>query len=162
MIAERLIETAKAAGLSIEVDGPDLIVEADHSPPDELIAELRVHKAEVIAFLLPRPAAAPSRPEDHQSEALGEPVLLRDGRRVHCFRTADASAARPRDAANLVDRARFRGAVLVADGRELIVVEPWLTTLPEEMLRDLKDNASSVIAILFGESRARTRAAERG
>jgi hypothetical protein len=81
MIAQRLIETARAAGVSIEVDGPDLIVEADRNLPDELIAELRAHKAEVIAFLLPRPAAvrietgAPSRLVDHQSEALGKPVL---------------------------------------------------------------------------------------
>jgi hypothetical protein len=51
--------------------------------------------------------------------------------------------------------------VLVADGRELIVVERWLSALPEETLRGLKDNASGVIEILLGESCERMRAAER-
>jgi hypothetical protein len=53
MIAQRLIEDARAAGLSMEVDGSDLIVEADRDPPADLLAELRQHKAEVIAFLRP-------------------------------------------------------------------------------------------------------------
>src|SRR4051794_19789785 len=51
MIALRLIEDARAAGLSIEVDGADLIVEAECDPPPELLAELRQHKAELIAVL---------------------------------------------------------------------------------------------------------------
>ena len=56
MIAQRLIEDARAAGLSIEVDGGDLIVEADGDPPPSLLAELRQHKAEVIALLRPQDA----------------------------------------------------------------------------------------------------------
>lgn len=51
MIARRLIEDARAAGLSIEVDGADLIVEADGDPPADLLAQLREHKAELIAVL---------------------------------------------------------------------------------------------------------------
>src|SRR5260370_10125625 len=51
MNAHRLIEDVRAAGFSIEVDGGDLIVEADRDPPSELVAELRAHKAELIAFL---------------------------------------------------------------------------------------------------------------
>jgi hypothetical protein len=54
MNAHRLIEDVRAAGISIEVDGGDLIVEADRDPPPELVAELRAHKAEVIAFLTNR------------------------------------------------------------------------------------------------------------
>jgi hypothetical protein len=54
MIAQRLIEDARAAGLSIEVDGGDLIVETDGDPPPSLLAELRQHKAEVIALLRPQ------------------------------------------------------------------------------------------------------------
>jgi hypothetical protein len=53
MNAHRLIEDVRAAGCSIEVDGGDLIVEADRDPPPELVAELRAHKAELIAFPLP-------------------------------------------------------------------------------------------------------------
>jgi len=64
MIAQRLIEDARAAGFSIEVDGGDLIVEADRNPPAELLIELREHKAELIAFLIPPvPLAALPYPE---------------------------------------------------------------------------------------------------
>jgi hypothetical protein len=52
MIALRLIEEARAAGCSIEVEDGDLVVEADRDPPAELIASLRQHKAELIAALL--------------------------------------------------------------------------------------------------------------
>ena len=116
MIARRLIEDARAAGLSIEVDGNDLIVEADGDLPPELIAELRQHKAEVVALLLP----TPGRPARGESDAIGDPVILRDGRRLYRFRAVETASSG--DVGNLLDRARWRGAVLVADGRELIVV----------------------------------------
>jgi hypothetical protein len=58
MNAHRLIEDARAAGLSFEVVGEDLIVETDRDPPPELLAELRQHKAALIAFLAP-PRAEP-------------------------------------------------------------------------------------------------------
>ena len=64
MIAQRLIEDARAAGLSMEVDGSDLIVEADRDPPAELLAELRQHKAEVIAFLRPPPRETADAAQD--------------------------------------------------------------------------------------------------
>src|SRR5438874_3552914 len=51
MNAHRLIEDARAAGLSFEVEDGDLMVEAERDPPDALIAELREHKAELIAVL---------------------------------------------------------------------------------------------------------------
>jgi hypothetical protein len=74
MIAQRLIEDARAAGLSMEVEGGDLIVEADRDPPPELLAELRQHKAELIAFLIPPvPAAALPYPE---SDDLAERAAL--------------------------------------------------------------------------------------
>jgi hypothetical protein len=64
MIAQRLIEDARAAGLSMEVDGGDLIVEADRDPPPELLAELREHKAELIELLKPTPPAPGSAVQD--------------------------------------------------------------------------------------------------
>src|SRR5258708_7686244 len=64
MIAHRLIEDARAAGFSIEVEGGDLIVEADRDPPAELLAELRQHKAEVIAFLRPPPRETTDASQD--------------------------------------------------------------------------------------------------
>jgi hypothetical protein len=54
MIAQRLIDDARAAGFSIEVEDGDIIVDADRAPPPELIAELRQHKAELLAILAPR------------------------------------------------------------------------------------------------------------
>jgi hypothetical protein len=52
MNAARLLETARAAGLSLEVADGSLVVEADDYPPPGLIHELRQHKAELIAILL--------------------------------------------------------------------------------------------------------------
>jgi hypothetical protein len=139
MIALRLIEDAKAIGLSIEVDGEDLVIEADTAPPEELIGKLRAHKAEVVALLCRLP----------------EPMLLRNGRRLYRFRAVPASPSTPEQVANLIDQARYHGVTLVADGCELIVVERSLSALPEETLRALKSNAGSIIASLLGESRQR-------
>jgi hypothetical protein len=58
MNAQGLIADARTAGFSIEVDGADLVIEADRDPPPELLAELRRHKAELIAFLTPPVAPA--------------------------------------------------------------------------------------------------------
>ena len=73
MIAQRLIDDARAAGLSIEVEGGDLIVEADRDPPAGLLAELRQYKAELIAVLLPQvpesPTPPPPEPEDLDERA---------------------------------------------------------------------------------------------
>ena len=71
MIAQRLIEDARAAGFSIEVDGGDLIVEADRNPPAELLIELREHKAELIAFLIP-PVPVAALPYPEPVDDLGE------------------------------------------------------------------------------------------
>src|SRR5438477_10504152 len=70
MIAQRLIEDARAAGLSIEVEGADLIVEADCEMPPDLIAELRRHKAELIAVLVPPSrASTPADPDELDERA---------------------------------------------------------------------------------------------
>ena len=53
--AARLLETARAAGLSIEVDGADLVIETDRAIPPDLLDDLRQHKAELIAALSPAP-----------------------------------------------------------------------------------------------------------
>jgi hypothetical protein len=74
------------------------------------------------------------------------PVLLRDGRRLWRFPSAEDCA--PDKAAALINEARHCGAVLVADGRELIVVERWLSCLPVETLCELRRYASGTIAVL--------------
>jgi hypothetical protein len=83
------------------------------------------------------------------------PVLLPDGRRLHRFRADSIPATVPDHAGALRDQARWHGAVLVADGHDLIVVERWQSTLPLETLRSFKDVAGAIIAFLRGESRAR-------
>jgi hypothetical protein len=83
------------------------------------------------------------------------PLLLPDGRRLHRFRVDAIPASVPRHAGALQDQARWYGAVLVADGHDLIVVERWQSGLPMETLRALKDAAGAIIACLRGESRAR-------
>jgi hypothetical protein len=151
MIAHKLIENARAAGCSIEIEGGDLVVEADCDPPADLIASLRRHKAELIAFLLPSPSTpAPSVEPDELS-------LLRDGRRLHRFRAADILASPSPIVAVLMEDARSRGAVLVADGVMLIVVEPR-RVLPPDLIAKLHSNAGSIIGVLRGEHRHRTSA----
>ena len=85
MIAQRLIEDARAAGISIEVEDGDLIVEADRDPPAALLAELRQHKAELIAVLVPPTretvltAAADPGPDDLNERA----AIIEHGVGVH-------------------------------------------------------------------------------
>jgi hypothetical protein len=81
-----------------------------------------------------------------------EPVLLRDGRRLWRFPAADDCAADRAGA--LIDQAHWCGAVLVADARELLVVERWLSNLPVETLCELRRCASGLISVLQQRSRA--------
>jgi hypothetical protein len=90
-----------------------------------------------------------------QDAACSEPVLLPDGRRLHRFRADSIPASAPDHAGVLRDQARGHGAVLVADGHDLIVVERWQSALPPETLRAFKDTASALIAHLRGDARAR-------
>ena len=129
--------------------GPGSLVPADDL--DERVAGLstepRQHNPEGLLLTTPR------RPVGGENDALGEPIMLRDGRRLYRFRAVETASSG--DVGNLLDRARWRGAVLVADGRELIVAEPWLSTLSPETLRELSDNAGAIISVLIGESRER-------
>jgi hypothetical protein len=129
--------------------GPVSLVPADEL--DERVASLstepRQHNPEGLLL------TTPGRPVGGENDALGEPVVLRDGRRLYRFRAVETASSR--DVCNLLDRARWRGVVLVADGRELIVVEPWLSTLSPETLRELSDSAGAIISVLIGESRER-------
>ena len=83
-------------------------------------------------------------------------VLLREGRKLHRFTVVDIPQDVPGSAVALMDEARWRGAVLVADGHVLIVVEPWLSSISADLLMDMKREAGAVIAALLGESRKRT------
>lgn len=51
MIARRTLETARAAGIKIELDGTDLLLWAELQPPADVLDALSHHKAEVVALL---------------------------------------------------------------------------------------------------------------
>jgi hypothetical protein len=88
-----------------------------------------------------------------------EPVPLRDGRRL--WRFSQAQDCPPDRASALIDQAHWCGAVLVADGCELIVVERWFGSLPVETLCELNRCASGVIAALHQQPLVRCQAGAR-
>jgi hypothetical protein len=88
-----------------------------------------------------------------------EPLLLRDGRRLWRFRTGEIPDTLCGHIAALVDQAHWHGVVLVADGCELVVVEPWLSKLPRETLCELRLCADGVITELLNRARARSQEA---
>jgi len=51
MTAAEVLERAHTAGLRIEVDGKDLLLEASTAPPPTVLDELRRHKPEIIVLL---------------------------------------------------------------------------------------------------------------
>jgi hypothetical protein len=85
--------------------------------------------------------------------AFGTALLMPDGRRLYRFRADDIPVAVPDHARDLIDQVRWHGAVLVADGRGLIVVERWLGSLPVETLCELRRCAREVIAALHQRPR---------
>ena len=51
MSAAKAVMTARAAGIQLGVDGNDLVLEATTAPLSEMLDLLRIHKAEILAFL---------------------------------------------------------------------------------------------------------------
>ena len=51
LTAQSLLRTARAIGLTFDVAGDSLVIDADRDPPPTLLAELRRHKFELIALL---------------------------------------------------------------------------------------------------------------
>jgi hypothetical protein len=106
-----------------------------------------------------RTLAAWGEAEQQPIVTASRPVLLRDGRRLHRFRAEVMPPFKPKLAEAALDGARCRGAVLVADGPELIVVEPP-QGLSSETLQALARDAGAIIATLRGESRERSSGAD--
>jgi hypothetical protein len=78
MIAQRLLDACRAAGLSLQLEGQDVFVEAHRDPPPELLAELCQHKAELIEFL----RAVPDGPDERAAiiaEGAGVPRSWAEG-----------------------------------------------------------------------------------
>jgi hypothetical protein len=49
--AAALISAARAAGMSVKVEGERLVLSAPQRPDDRLLDELRRHKSEIVAYL---------------------------------------------------------------------------------------------------------------
>ena len=103
---------------------------------------------------MPEPVAA-STPANHNEDRF-EPLLMRDGRRLWRFHAESVPEVLNDDDIRPAVEARWCGCTLVADGLELIVAEPWMSGLPDEVRDGLAANAGTIIALLRGESRVRT------
>ena len=53
MSAAQAINAAWAAGVKVQIDGADLVLQADAAPPTAIIDALAQHKSEVLALLRP-------------------------------------------------------------------------------------------------------------
>jgi hypothetical protein len=51
MSAAEVLELAKSAGISVMIDGDDLVLEAPTLPEPDILAALRNHKAEIVTTL---------------------------------------------------------------------------------------------------------------
>jgi hypothetical protein len=51
MTAQELLSKAEVLGVSVKADGSELVLRYQGGLPDDLVEELRAHKAEVLAFL---------------------------------------------------------------------------------------------------------------
>jgi hypothetical protein len=89
------------------------------------------------------------------TDAWADPVLLRDGGRLHRIAAAAIPAVVPERVRMLMQTVRGYSVRLWADGKELIVIEPWGGMLPESLFGELRKHAGAMIALLRGESRAR-------
>jgi hypothetical protein len=65
MSAATVISGAASAGVYLELDGGLLKMKAAAKPPDRLLAEIRAHKAEIVALLRDQ-----SKPEDLDAAAI--------------------------------------------------------------------------------------------
>jgi hypothetical protein len=99
--------------------------------------------------------AAPPLKTGHDRAPIDEPVLLPDGRSLWRFGANGMPLSATPEAMELIDEARRCGAVLVADGSELIVVERWRSRLPPETRDALRHRAADVIGAMRRERRAR-------
>ena len=82
--AAQLLQTARAAGLSLAAAGENLVIETDRDPPPELLAELRQHKGELLALLRPSPDDDPDERAALIEEGAGVPRAWAEGYAALC------------------------------------------------------------------------------
>jgi hypothetical protein len=161
-----LLQQFDTIGARIENRNGRLFLRAGGEPiPLAMIAAARLAKDELLATVSARDAPLCTEPDpvvtSDADRLIGvtnpakEPLLLRDGRRLWRFHAESIPEILNDDDIRPAVEARWCGCVLVADGLDLIVTEPWLSDLPEETPTGLAANAGTIIAVLRGESRVR-------
>jgi hypothetical protein len=113
-------------------------------------APLKAEQAEVEASLAETRAIL----DTVKRRRVAGAFMLADGRKMHCW-PAPGTAGNPGVALAWLDAARKFGAVLVADGDTLHLVEPK-RGLSAGLIADLRREASGIVAALRGEHHART------
>jgi hypothetical protein len=84
MSAVETFAAAQAAGVRIGIDGANLLLEADHAPPPDLLDALRRDKPEILTLLRARetreasPPALPPEDQEAISEAIEERAAIRE------------------------------------------------------------------------------------
>lgn len=141
--ADDLIAEVRSAGGSIRRDGEMIELKAPKPLPRQLVERIRAAKPFVLQALA----------EDE--EPMPRPLPLRDDRRLYRFSAQGIPQSAPDEVSDLVRLAFRHRAGLVADGMELIVIEPR-TGSPPAILSRLRGEAGAVIAALRGQHRART------
>ena len=121
MSAAEVLELARAAGISVMIDGDDLVLESPIPPPPDVLDALRNHKADIIALVTPgagnsRTDGSSVSPATVPSEAKAKPN----------------SATAPVDFLKTVKRSR---AELFAVGGRLALRGEFDTALGTEMER---------------------------
>jgi hypothetical protein len=140
MIAHRLLEDARAAGCSIEVEGGALVIESDRDPPVELIATLRRHKVELIAALVPRDQTD----ADRWREFFQERAALREFDGRHCRSDAELLAWSELQARWNMERGERVSSGLCAGCRRPIGLAATLDLIDGNCVHMAEDNACLV------------------
>jgi len=155
-----LLDQFRALGAEIVNRNGRLVLRSEHPIPPPMIAAAKLAKDELIAVIAgeapkPEPDTSPVPANCNQDRL--EPLLMRDGRRLWRFPAERIPEVLNDDDIRSAVEARWCGCTLVADGPDLIVVEPWLSELPDDVRDGLAANAGTIIALLRGESRVRNR-----
>jgi len=151
-----LLDQFRAIGAEVVNRNGRLIVRSEHPIPLPMIAAAKLAKPDLIAIVAEeapqrQPDTSPAPANCNQDRV--EPLLMRDGRRLWRFPAESIPEVLNNDDIRPAVEARWCGCTLVADGLDLIVVERWLSELPEEVRDGLAANAGTIIALLRGESR---------
>jgi hypothetical protein len=162
-----LLDQFRAIGAEIVNRDGRLVLRSEHPIPAPMVAAAKLAKGELLVAVAGQGAiresasvtepTAPTATDipENRGKAPVQPVLMCDGRRLWRFRAESIPKVLDDNNIRPAVEARWCGCTLVADGLDLMVAEPWMSELPEEVRDGLAANAGTIIALLRGESRVR-------